>query len=296
MELSVGKAGFQATAQESLSLKLGPLGNTKIKMLATADINAKSQTVNMAGNLAGQKLTVTLAGETLSAYLEASCINPFEIQFTASIEETLDIAQLFNNLPGVNVDPAKLNNCIGKDLEKALNKIAKEYNTLSGFSATQANAALKQISDDAQKVANAAYKESKDAARAVANSTNAATHAATKAFNDASNSISHAFGGKKHHSDANDKFDRSVFDWDYYYDTRGTAWGNTDLLQHWADHGYGEDQRASLEYDMAYYKSSIQRPITRICSTPGWKTASTAATRPAPTSAWRRCNRATRKG
>lgn len=255
MELSVGMAGFQATAEESLSLKLGPLGNTKIKMLATVDINAKSQKVNMAGNLAGQKLSVTLAGDIMGAYLEATCAHPFEIKFTAPIEEKLDIGKLFNSLPGVNVDPAQLQNCIGKDLEKALNTIANEYSNLSGYSAKQANAALKKISDDAQKVADAAYKQSKDAARALANSTNSLTKDVTKAFNDAGNSISHAFGGKKHRSDANDKFDRSVFNWDYYYDTRGTAWGNADLLQHWADHGYAENKRASKEFDMQYYRS-----------------------------------------
>lgn len=254
MELSVGMAGFQATAEESLSLKLGPLGNTKIKMLATVDINAKSQKVNITGNLAGQKLAVTLAGDTLAGYLEATCAHPFEIKFTAPIEENLDIAKLFNNMPGVNVDPAQLTNCIGKDLEKALNTIANEYSKLDGYSAKQANAALKKISDDAQKVADAAYKQSKDAARALANSTNSLTSDVSKAFNDAGNSISHAFGGKKHHSDANDKFDRSVFNWDYYYDTRGTAWGNDDLLQHWSDHGYAENKRASKEFDMEYYR------------------------------------------
>lgn len=256
MEVSVGKAGFQGTAQENISLKLGPLGNTRIKMLATADISDKNQNVSLAGNLAGQALSIKLAGETMSAYLSASCVNPFEIRVSAKIEETMDIAQVFQGAGGVNVDPSQLNNCIGKDLEQALNKIANEYSTLSGYSATQANAALKKISDDAKVVADAAYKASKDAARQAAKTTNAATHAATQAFNDASNSISHAFGGKKHQSDANDKFDRSVFDWDYYYDTRGTDWKDIDLLQYWADHGYGEDKRASLEFDMAYYKKN----------------------------------------
>ena len=45
-----------------------------------------------------------------------------------------------------------------------------------------------------------------------------------------------------------------VFNWDYYYDTRGTAWGNDDLLQHWSDHGYAENKRASKEFDMEYYR------------------------------------------
>ena len=273
MEVSVGKAGFQGMAQESLSLKLGPLGNTKIKMTATADVTARKQEVSLIGNLAGQKLSLILAGDTVSAYLSASCVNPFEIKTSVKIEETLDIAKVFEGQGGVNVDPSGIQDCIGKDLEKALNKIANEYSTLSGYSAKQASAALNKISADAKAAADkaakesqkaaeeaaarskaaadAAYKQTKDAARNLANST---SNAASNAFKDAGNSISHAFGGKKHHSDANDKFDRSVFDWDYYYDTRGGAWGNTDLVQYWADHGYNESQRASREFDMNYYR------------------------------------------
>ncbi len=273
MEVSVGKAGFQGMAQENIALNLGPLGNTRIKMTATANITGKQQEVSLIGNLAGQNLSVILAGDTMSVYLSASCINPFEIKTSVKIEESLDIAKVFQGQGGVNVDPTQINNCIGKDLEKALNKIANEYSSLSGYSAKQATAALNKISADAKAVADqaardaqkaadeaaarskaaadAAYKQSKDAARNLAKS---ATSGANKAFNDAANSISHAFGGKKHHSDANDKFDRSVFDWDYYYDTRGTAWGNTDLVQYWADHGYDNNERASLEFDMNYYR------------------------------------------
>ena len=267
MEVSVGKNGFKGMAQENISLKLGPLGNTKIKMVATADVTAKKQEVSLIGNLAGQNLSLILAGDTLSAYLSASCINPFEIKTSVKIEETLDIAKVFEGQGGVNVDPTQLQNCIGKDLEKALNKIANEYSKLSGYSAGQATAALNKISADAaaladkaakeaekaaKAAADAAYKKSKDAARNLAN---ASTNAASNAFKDAGNSISRAFGGKKKKSDANDKFDRSVFDWEFYYDTRGAAWGNTDLVQYWADQGYAASQRASLMYDMEYYRT-----------------------------------------
>ncbi|HEX9173341.1 MAG TPA: lectin [Telluria sp.] len=274
MEVSVGKTGFQGTAQADMSLKLGPLGKTRINMLATADITATTQNVSLVGNLAGQRLSLILAGNTMSAYLSASCVNPFEIRATAQIEETLDIAQILSAQGGANVDPRKIGGCVNKELEAALNKISNEYKTLGGYSANEATAALNKISADAaaaadkvaadaaaaadkvardaQKAADAAYKKSKDAARTLASS---ASSSASSAFNDAANSLSHAFGGKKHHSDANDKFDRSVFDWDYYYDTRGTAWGDTDLVKYWADHGYDANERASLEFDMNYYRA-----------------------------------------
>ncbi len=257
MEVSVGKKGFQGTATENMSLKLGPLGNTKIKMVATADITISKQDVSLIGNLAGQKLNLILAGDTLSVYLSASCVNPFEIRTSVKIEETLDIAKVLEGQGGVNVDPSKLQNCIGKDLEKALNKIANEYNSLSGYSAKQATAALNKISADAAAAADAAYKASKDAARDLANS---ATNSASNAFKDAGNSISRAFGGKKKSNDANDKFDRSVFDWEYYYDTRGTAWGKTDIVQYWVDKGYDASERASLLYDMEYYRKKHPTP------------------------------------
>lgn len=46
-----------------------------------------------------------------------------------------------------------------------------------------------------------------------------------------------------------------MFDWKYYYDIRGTAWGNTDLVEYWADHGYNDNERASVEFDMNYYRA-----------------------------------------
>ncbi|WP_426197574.1 lectin [Massilia sp. DWR3-1-1] len=263
MAVSVGKSGFQGTAQENVTLKLGPLGNTKIKLLATADISSKAQTVSVTGNIAGQQLLLALAGDTMSVALSASCINPFEIKTSVKIEASTDIAQIFQGQGGVNVDPSQLQGCIGKDLEAALNKIAGEYQSLSGYSAGQATAALNKISSDAQQAANAAaaqtkaaadaaYKQSKDAARDLASKS---TSSAANAFKDAGNSISHAFGGKKHHSDANDKFDQTIFDWDYYYDTRGTAWGNTDLMQYWADQGYAAGERASFEFDLKFFRT-----------------------------------------
>ncbi len=256
MEVSVGKAGFHGTAQENISIKLGPLGKTKILMLAKADITGSTQNISLKGNLAGQNLLITLAGSTLSVEFSASCLNPFEIKTQVSIQESMDIAQILDGQGGANVDPSKLQNCIGKDLEAALNKITKEYKSLSGYSANEATAALNKIASDAAAAAKAAadkaYKQAKDAARDLADSS---TSAATNALKETGNVIKGMFGKKKKRSDENDKFDKTIFNWDYYYDTRGTAWGKTDLVQYWADHGYANGERASYEFDLQYFRS-----------------------------------------
>ncbi|MES2148319.1 MAG: lectin [Pseudomonadota bacterium] len=273
IEASASKAGFHGTAEESITIKLGPLGKTKIKMVAHADITTDEQTVSLFGNLAGQKLALILAGDTLTVDFSASCVNPFEIKARLAIQESMNIVEIFDAQGGANVDPSRLEGCIGKDLEAALNKIAGEYKSLSGYTASAASAALNKIASDATVAANkaakdaqkaadaeaaktkaaadAAYKKSKDAARELASKS---TSAMSNSLKDAGNAISGAFGKKKKHSDENDKFDRTIFNWDYYYDTRGTAWGDADLVQHWADHGYPEARRASYEFDLKYYR------------------------------------------
>lgn len=277
IEVSAGKAGFHGTAEESISIKLGPLGKTKIKMLAKTDVTGDMQNISLKGNLAGQNLALILAGDTLTIDLSASCVNPFEIKAKLAIQESMDIAEIFEGQGGANVDPSKLQNCVGKELEAALNKIAGEYKSLSGYTAKEANAALNKIANDAaaaaskaakeaQEAADAeaarakaaadlAYKQAKDAARNLANNSSSA---ASNALKDAGNAISGMFGKKKKRSDENDKFDKTVFNWDYYYDTRGTAWGNTDLVQYWADHGFAEGQRGSYEFDLKYFRSQHQ--------------------------------------
>lgn len=263
IDVTVGRAGFHGTAAQSLTVKLGPLGRTKIDMVAHADVSGDVQNVSLMGNLAGQKLALVLAGDTLTVDFSASCINPFEIKASLSIEDNMDIAQILEGQGGASVDPSKLNGCVGKALEAALNKIAGEYKSLGGYSAKEASAALQKIANDAaaaadkaakdaKKAADAAYKKSKDAARELANQS---TSGATNAMKDAGNAISGAFGKKKKHSDENDKFDRTVFNWDYYYDTRGAAWGNTDLVQYWADHGYADGERASYEFDLQFFRA-----------------------------------------
>ena len=273
IEVSVGKTGFHGTAEENLSLKLGPLGNTKIKMLAKADITGDVQNISLKGNLAGQNLLLALSGDTLTVEFSASCVNPFEIKTSVKIQESMDIGQIFEGQGGANVDPSKLQNCIGKDLEAAYNKIAGEYKSLSGYTANQASAALNKIASDAtaatvkaakeaqeaaaaeaaraKAAADLAYKQAKDAARNLANSSGST---AMKAFSDAGNFIK-GFGKKKHKGGDN-RFAPTVFDWDYYYDHNPElVSAGIDLADHWRNSGFAEGRRGSFEFDMTYFRS-----------------------------------------
>jgi hypothetical protein len=193
IEVSVGKTGFHGTVEESISIKLGPLGKTKIKMLAKADVTGEMQNISLKGNLAGQNMLIALTGDTLTIDFSASCVNPFEIKATVAIQESMDIAQIFDGQGGANVDPSKLQNCVGKELEAALNKIAGEYKSLSGYTAAEANAALKKIVDaaalqvaaEAVKVAEKAAADAKDAADKATAAANAANDKLTKTSGDA---------------------------------------------------------------------------------------------------------------
>ena len=256
MEASVGKAGMQGTAESTLSLKLGPLGDTRIKMKAVVDVSEKRQEVSMIGNLAGQQLALGLSGDTMSIAFSASCINPFEIKTRVTITPSLDLAEILNGQGGVSVDPSKLQNCIGKDLEKALNKIANEYKSLEGFGAKNAMAALKQIDDagrQAEKAARQAYNQTKNAARDAANR---ASNGATSAFNDAGNAFKGIGKKKKHRKGPDPKFAASVFDWDYYYDNNpDVVKAGVDLPTHWQDHGFQEGRQGAPEFSAKFYRA-----------------------------------------
>jgi len=247
IDVTVGKSGFHGMAEASITLKLGPLGKTAIRMKANADITLDKQNISLIGNLAGQKLSLILAGETLAIELSASCINPFEIKAKVAIQESMDIAQIFDGQGGVNVDPSKLQGCVGKELEAALNKVAGEYKSLSGYSAKEATAALNAI-----KNADAAYRKAKEAARDTAN---VASNGAVKAFNDAGNAFKGLGKKKKHKKGPDPKFASSVFDWDYYYDRyQDLVNAKVDLATHWRDNGLREGRQAAPEFDVKYYR------------------------------------------
>jgi hypothetical protein len=183
LEASAGLSGMHAAAGRALTLPLGPLGKVSFKMEAKADIDKDSQNISLHGDFAGQPIDVILAGTTLTLKVGASCVNPFEIKAKLALTPTTNLADVFAGQAGANVDPSKLQNCIGKELEAAYNKIAGEYKALSGYTAGEANAALKKIADGALqaaaetvKVAEKAAADAKDAAdkaTAAANAANA---------------------------------------------------------------------------------------------------------------------------
>ena len=176
LDASAGFSGMHAAAGRALTLPLGPLGKVSFKMEAKADIDKDSQNISLHGDFAGQPIDVILAGTTLTLNVGASCVNPFEIKAKLALTPTTNLADVFAGQAGANVDPSKLQNCIGKELEAALNKIAGEYKGLSGYTAAQASAALKKIADAAAlqvaKQAAADAKDAADKATAVANAAN----------------------------------------------------------------------------------------------------------------------------
>lgn len=248
LDASAGKSGLHGTAGEGITIKLGPLGKVKVKMAASADIDKDTQNITLKGNFVGQAVNVILNANTLTIDVPATCANPFEIKTSLTIQASTDIAKVFEGQGGVNVDPSKLSGCVGKELEAALNKIAGEYQSLSGYSAGQANQALIKLTGKASK----AYENAKDGARDVAGKT---SNAATQAFNDAGNAFKH-IGKKKHKKGPDPKFAASVFDWDYYYDNApDVVQAKVDLATHWRDSGFNEGRQGSSTFQATYYRN-----------------------------------------
>ena len=228
-------------------------------MLAKADITAKAHNISLNGNLAGQKLALILAGDTLTIDFSASCVNPCEIKAKLTIQEGMNIADILEGQGGVNVDPSKLQACVGEDLEAALNKIAGEYNSLGGYTGKQATAALNKIASDA----SIAYNKTKDAARDVAN---VSSSGAMQAFKDAGNAFKKRGKKKKHSKGPDPKFALSVFDWDFYYDVYSDlVQAKVDLPTHWRDNGFKEGRQGAPEFSAVYYRNRYF-DVQQLCS------------------------------
>ncbi|OGB29256.1 MAG: hypothetical protein A3F78_08495 [Burkholderiales bacterium RIFCSPLOWO2_12_FULL_61_40] len=255
MKVIMGTGGMRGDVSADLIFKMGPLGKLGVKMATHVEINQDRQIVEMKGNFLGRVLEVSLNGASVAVRSPATCATPFAISIDAQITaETddggLDLAKLLDASAGANVDPSKLQGCIGEDLKKALKWVSTTGGALGGYSAGDASKALNKIEADAAAAAQAEYNKAKNAARNLANSS-------TNEANNAFKSMGNAFKGlgKKKHKDGPDKrLDPTVFDWDYYYDTRGTAWGTTDLVTHWRNGGFDEGRRGSYEFDINFYK------------------------------------------
>jgi hypothetical protein len=235
--------GFVGDAAAQVSIKLGPLGVVRFKLQALADVNKGSQIIKLKGNIAGQILELGLAGNTLSIYLSASCVNPFEIKTSLAIADSLNLVEIFDKQGGVNVDPSKLQNCMGADLQAAYNKIAGDFKNLGGYTANEANAALKKIADDAAQAAVAAKAVAdKAAADASAAANKAAADAkaladnATAVANQAAQAASNATANAKA---ASDKVTQTTGDAQKRADdvVKEASRFNTDQVKNWGSAG-----------------------------------------------------------
>ena len=285
LDASAGASGLHGAVGEAITVKLGPLGKVKFKMEALADVDKSRQDISLKGNFAGQRVEVTLSGSTMKVFVNASCVNPFEIKTQVTIQASTDIAEVFEGQGGVNVDPASIGGCIGKELEAAYRKISNEYKHLAGYSANQANEALKQMAGtaeyaaaqaqkqaeiaaaEAQKQAERAaaeaakqaeaarqtYENTKNAARDVANKT---SNAANNAFKDAGNAFKKIGKKKKHKKGPDPRFAASAFDWDYYYDNApDVVKAPMDLASHWQQYGFNEGRQGSPEFNVVFYRN-----------------------------------------
>lgn len=271
MQASAGLAGLRGDVGQSLSLKLGPLGRVNFSMQATTAISASTQQVGLMGNFSGQKVEVSLNGDKIKVAVSASCVNPFEISTEVTFNATTKLDDVFNGAAAINVDPSKIQGCIGKELEAAYNKIAGEFSHLEGYTASAANAELNKIADEAKQE----YNRVKNAARDVASKS---TNAAANAFNEAGNAFKKLGGKKKKHKKGPDPvFAASVFDWDYYYDTaQDVVAAQWDLAHHWKHHGFNEGRQGSPEFNATFYWSryldvqALCQSSDRGCSLQHW--------------------------
>ncbi|MGZ3158022.1 MAG: jacalin-like lectin [Burkholderiaceae bacterium] len=251
MDVYMGSSGLHAKANERLSLKLGPLGRQTIAMAANADITLATQSLGMHGSVLGRNLDMSMSPTSFSLNSPATCLTPFALSQSVSIQSDLNVATLMDALPGVNVDPAQISGCVGEDLKKAYQWVATTGSSLGGYTANAANQELTKISNAAAEAARAEYNRTKDAARNVANQSSSA---ANNALKDAGNAFKGIGKKKKHHKGPDPKFAESVFDWDYYYDNApDVVRAGVDLASHWRDSGFNEGRQGSREFSAKYY-------------------------------------------
>ncbi|MBI1889284.1 MAG: lectin [Burkholderiales bacterium] len=269
MNAMMSANGLHAKASAGLSLKLGPLGKQGITMAANADIDGKQQLIGLRGNVVGRVLEANMDGLNLSINSPATCLTPFALSAKLAIDPNMDFASVLDGMPGVNVDPAQLQGCVGAELEKAYKWVATTGSSLGGYTAAAANQELNKIANAAARE----YERLKDIARDKANKT---ASDAMKAFNDAGNAFK-KIGKKKHHKAPPDpRMEASVFDWDYYYDTnQDVVKTGVDLAQHWRDNGISAGRRGSPEFDVKFYMArylDVQKACgtDRLCAVKHW--------------------------
>jgi hypothetical protein len=252
MSFFVGPSGLRARASTNVSIKLGPLGKTAVNMLSQTEINKDRQVMSFNGNVLGRAIDMRMTPTSLVIDSPATCATPFEVSANINLADNMDLASIFDNLPGTNVDPEKISGCVGEDLKKALNFIATNGKQLGGYTANQATAKLKNIADQE-------YRAAKDLARDKADKT---VHEANRALNTAGNFIKSVFGKKKkakNEPKTSELLAGSVFDWDYYYDySHDVVLAGKDLTEHWYYTGFYEGRQGSLEFSVKYYMDTYE--------------------------------------
>lgn len=247
MNFLASSAGLKAGANFNVSIKLGPLGKTGVNMVSTTEISKDRQVMAWNGNVIGRKIDLRMTPTSLEIDSPATCATPFEIKSNINLTDNLDIVSIFENLPGANVDPEKLSDCVGQDLKKALNWINSNGKQLGGYAANQAADRLKNIADQE-------YRAAKELAREKAEQVE---NEATKAFKSAGNFFKKAFGKKKkkkHAPKTDEIFAGSVFDWDFYYDNNpDVVQSGMDLADHWKRFGFNEGRQGSPEFSVKFY-------------------------------------------
>lgn len=290
MQASAGLAGLRGDVGQSLSLKLGPLGRVNFSMQATTAISASTQQVGLMGNFSGQKVEVSLNGDKIKVAVSASCVNPFEISTEVTFNATTKLDDVFNGAAAINVDPSKIQGCIGKELEAAYNKIAGEFSDLEGYTASEATAELNKLGNAAEQEFNQTKEQARKAAQSSINAATSAWTGGTNALISAgTNAVISVAGGStaKAQDMSHAHFDRSTFDWDYYYDNfdidaynymqnrinksiknpfikdtksdkKPKEKSDIDLVAHWDTTGFPNGLRGSLEFDPDFYRKNYQ--------------------------------------
>jgi hypothetical protein len=254
--------GLHAKASAGLSLKLGPLGKQGITMAANADIDQGRQLIGLRGNALGRILEANMNGASVSINSPATCLTPFALTAGLAIDPNMNFASVLDGLPGVNVDPGQIAGCFGAELEKAYKWVATTGASLGGYTAAAANQELNKIAN----AAAAEYNKAKQAARKAAESS---INAVSKNYSAATDAVINTVGHTSKPSiDVKTMlFDRSVFDWDFYYDNNpDLVKKKTDLIAHWQNTGYKQRMRGSLEFDIQFYANRYPDAVKQMFS------------------------------
>ncbi len=150
MNVDFSESGLKGTANGSVSLDLSKvvLGRPGISMTATVDVTGKAQTVGLGGSFAGRTLNIGMNASSISVNSPAICATPVEVRGSLKYAQAAPtFGQVTSAINGVNVDPAKIPQCVGEALKAAYRWIGDNGAKLGGYTvaaAKEAGRALEQ--------------------------------------------------------------------------------------------------------------------------------------------------------